>query len=61
MSLIPVEEALRRVLDSAGMPVEAVREPLVACAGRVLAEDRRLLSPKPLANLNGAKFTLFVG
>lgn len=30
-------------------------------AQRVLAEDRRLLSPKPLANLNGAKFTLFVG
>ena len=30
-------------------------------AQRVLAGDRRLLSPKPLANLNGAKFTLFVG
>jgi ADP-ribose pyrophosphatase YjhB (NUDIX family) len=30
-------------------------------AQRVLADDRRLLSPKPLANLNGAKFTLFVG
>ena len=30
-------------------------------AQRVLARDRRLLSPKPLANLNGAKFTLFVG
>ena len=30
-------------------------------AQRVLAGDRRLLSPKPLTNLNGAKFTLFVG
>jgi len=30
-------------------------------AQRVLSSDRRLLWPKPLANLNGAKFTLFVG
>ena len=30
-------------------------------AQRVLCEDRRLLRPKPLTNLNGAKFTLFVG
>ncbi|MGE5215544.1 MAG: NUDIX domain-containing protein [Chloroflexota bacterium] len=30
-------------------------------AQRVLSSDRRLLTPKPLANLNGAKFTLFVG
>ena len=30
-------------------------------AQRVLAPDRRLLGPKPLTNLNGAKFTLFVG
>jgi ADP-ribose pyrophosphatase YjhB (NUDIX family) len=30
-------------------------------AQRVLSSDRRLLSPKPLTNLNGAKFTLFVG
>jgi mutator protein MutT len=30
-------------------------------AQRVLSPDRRLLSPKPVANLNGAKFTLFVG
>ena len=30
-------------------------------AQRVLAPDRRLLQPKPLVNLNGAKFTLFVG
>ena len=30
-------------------------------AQRVLSLDRRLLLPKPLANLNGAKFTFFVG
>ena len=30
-------------------------------AQRVLSLDRRLLIPKPLVNLNGAKFTLFVG
>jgi mutator protein MutT len=30
-------------------------------AQRVLSPDRRLLNPKPLTNLNGAKFTLFVG
>ena len=30
-------------------------------AQRVLAGDRRLLWPKPLANLNGAKYTMFVG
>ena len=30
-------------------------------AHRVLSPDRRLLSPIPLTNLNGAKFTLFVG
>jgi ADP-ribose pyrophosphatase YjhB (NUDIX family) len=30
-------------------------------AQRVLSADRRLLKPKPLTNLNGAKFTLFVG
>jgi ADP-ribose pyrophosphatase YjhB (NUDIX family) len=30
-------------------------------AQRVLSGDRRLLSPKALTNLNGAKFTLFVG
>jgi mutator protein MutT len=30
-------------------------------AQRVLSNDRRLLWPKPLTNLNGAKFTLFVG
>lgn len=30
-------------------------------AQRVLSGDRRLLTPKPLSNLNGAKFTLFVG
>jgi len=30
-------------------------------AQRVLAQDRRLLSPKAMTNLNGAKYTLFVG
>ena len=30
-------------------------------AQRVLSPDRRLLRPKPLTNLNGAKFMLFVG
>ena len=30
-------------------------------AQRVLSPDRCLLSPKPLKNLNGASFTLFVG
>jgi ADP-ribose pyrophosphatase YjhB (NUDIX family) len=30
-------------------------------AQRVLSPDRRLLYPKPLTNLNGARFTLFVG
>lgn len=30
-------------------------------ARRVLSPDRRLLNPTPLTNLNGAKFTLFVG
>lgn len=30
-------------------------------AQRVLAPDRRLLMPKPLTNLNGARFTLFIG
>jgi ADP-ribose pyrophosphatase YjhB (NUDIX family) len=30
-------------------------------ARRVLSPDRRLLNPMPLVNLNGAKFTLFVG
>ena len=30
-------------------------------AQRVLSPDRRLLSPKPVTNLNGARFTLFIG
>ncbi|MGH7824828.1 MAG: NUDIX domain-containing protein [Candidatus Binatia bacterium] len=30
-------------------------------AQRALEGDRRLLEPKPLTNLNGAKFTLFIG
>ena len=39
MSLIPVEEALRRVLAGIARPVEAETVPLAACAGRTLAED----------------------
>jgi ADP-ribose pyrophosphatase YjhB (NUDIX family) len=30
-------------------------------AERVLSTEYRLLTPKPLTNLNGAKFTLFIG
>jgi ADP-ribose pyrophosphatase YjhB (NUDIX family) len=30
-------------------------------AQRVLTADHRLLKPKPLTNLNGARFTLFIG
>lgn len=30
-------------------------------AQRILAPDRRLLNPKSVTNLNGARFTLFVG
>ena len=57
-----------RVVDHAGyFTLDQIRElsPLPPVnweiAQRVLSPDRRLLSPKPLANLNGAKFTLFVG
>jgi molybdopterin molybdotransferase len=39
MSLLPVEEALRRVLASIERPVEAEWMPLAACAGRTLADD----------------------
>ena len=57
-----------REVDRAGyFTLEQIREltPLPPVnweiAQRVLSSDRRLLSPKPLVNLNGAKFTLFVG
>lgn len=62
----PTADALE--VDRAGyFTLEQIRElsPLPPVnweiAQRVLSNDRRLLSPKPLVNLNGAKFTLFVG
>jgi len=47
MSLIPVEDALSRVLASVTKPVEAERVPLAACAGRTLAEDIGALRDQP--------------
>ncbi|QFU16424.1 gephyrin-like molybdotransferase Glp [Microvirga thermotolerans] len=47
MSLIPVEEALRRTLESVPGPVEAERLPLAACAGRTLAEDLAAFRDQP--------------
>jgi ADP-ribose pyrophosphatase YjhB (NUDIX family) len=57
-----------REVDYAGyFTLEQIRElkPLPpvnwAIASRALSPDRRLLKPEPLTNLNGARFTLFVG
>ncbi|MET0526941.1 MAG: gephyrin-like molybdotransferase Glp [Microvirga sp.] len=47
MSLIPVEDALRRVLASVDKPVEIEHVPLAACAGRALAEDVNALRDQP--------------
>jgi molybdopterin molybdotransferase len=47
MSLIPVEEALRRVLASVERPVEVEHVPLAACAGRTLAQDIAALRDQP--------------
>lgn len=47
MSLIPVEEALRRVLAGVSGPTEAERLPLAACAGRTLAADVGALRDQP--------------
>jgi len=47
MSLIPVEEALRRVLASVERPLEAERVALAACAGRTLADDVVALRDQP--------------
>jgi len=47
MSLIPVEEALRRVLDSVPGPVATERRPVGACADRTLAEDLTALRDQP--------------
>ena len=57
-----------REVDQAGyFTLEQIRElnPLPPVnweiAQRVLSPDRRLLNPKSVTNLNGARFTLFVG
>lgn len=47
MSLIPVEDALSRVLASVDKPVSIEHVPLSACAGRALAEDLRALRDLP--------------
>jgi molybdopterin molybdotransferase len=56
MSLIPVEEALRRVLAGIEHPVETEQAPLKSCAGRTLAEDiaaRRDQPPFPASAMDG--------
>lgn len=45
--LIPVDEALRRVLAGIARPVEAKRVPLRDCAGRWLAEDAAASRTQP--------------
>ena len=45
--LIPVEEALRRVLAAVEGPLEAEDVPLRSCAGRVLAEEVVALRTQP--------------
>ena len=47
MSLISVEEALRRVLASVPAPTGAEPAPLATCAGRTLAEDVGALRNQP--------------
>jgi molybdopterin molybdotransferase len=47
MSLIPVEDALSRVLASVQQPVSIEHVPLAACAGRALAEDVSALRDQP--------------
>jgi molybdopterin molybdotransferase len=47
MSLLPVDEALRRVLASVERPVDPEWLPLPACAGRTLAEDLVALRDQP--------------
>jgi len=57
----------REVDQAAYFTIEEIRQlnPLPPMnwevAQRILASDRRLLSPKSMTNLNGARFTLFVG
>ncbi|WP_230533708.1 molybdopterin molybdotransferase MoeA [Microvirga roseola] len=55
MSLIPVEEALKRILDGI-QPLEGEPAPLAACAGRTLAEDVSALldlPPFPASAMDG--------
>jgi molybdopterin molybdotransferase len=47
MSLLSVEEALRRVLGGVARPVEAETVPISACAGRTLAEPVVSLRTQP--------------
>jgi molybdopterin molybdotransferase len=47
LSLLSVEEALRRVLAGVMAPVEAEELPLAACAGRTLAKDLSALRTQP--------------
>ena len=47
MSLLPVEEALRRVLAAVARPVDAEEVPIAACAGRTLARDLAALRTQP--------------
>jgi molybdopterin molybdotransferase len=47
MSLLSVDEALRRVLASIEHPVETEMIPLPGCAGRTLAEDLSSLRDQP--------------
>lgn len=47
MNLIPVEDALSRVLASIEQPVSIEHVPLAACAGRALAEDVAALRDQP--------------
>ncbi|WP_445500750.1 molybdopterin molybdotransferase MoeA [Microvirga sp. G4-2] len=47
MSLIPVEDALSRVLASVEQPVSIEHVPLKHCAGRALAEDVSALRDQP--------------
>ncbi len=47
MSLIPVEDALRRVLASVEEPLPGEPVPVAACAGRTLAEDVAALRDQP--------------
>jgi molybdopterin molybdotransferase len=47
MSLLPVEEALRRILAGVARPVEAETVPLRAGHGRTLAEDLAALRTQP--------------